>query len=49
MTGRSAIMIGRNKEPFMTPAQIEEDEKRKEELKKEESGKKPETPKKKED
>lgn len=49
MTGRSAIMIGRNKEPFMTPAQIEEEEKRKEELKKEESGKKPETPKKKED
>ncbi|MBP5406140.1 ABC transporter substrate-binding protein [bacterium] len=29
MTGRSMILIGRNNEPFMTPAEIEEDTKRK--------------------
>jgi len=41
--GRSAIMIGRKKEPFMTPAQIEEELKRKEEERreKEKSGQNP--------
>ena len=33
LTGRSAILIGRNKEPFMTPAEIEEELKRKAEEK----------------
>lgn len=43
LAGRSAIMIGRKKEPFMTPAQIEEEMKRKEEEKreKEKSGQNP--------
>ncbi|MGI6393554.1 MAG: hypothetical protein ACOX2F_02290 [bacterium] len=36
MVGKSAVMIGRNKEPFMTSAQIEEEVKRKEEEKKQE-------------
>ncbi|HQO91807.1 MAG TPA: hypothetical protein PLX56_05720 [bacterium] len=36
MTGRSAVMIGRNKEPFMTPAQLEEEQEKKEEEKKKE-------------
>lgn len=43
LAGRSAIMIGRKKEPFMTPAQIEEELKRKEEerLEREKSGQNP--------
>ena len=41
MTGKSAILIGRNKEPFMTPAEIEEELKRKAEEKLKE-GKQPE-------
>ena len=41
MTGRSEILIGRNKEPFMTPEEIEEELKRKAEEKLKE-GKQPE-------